>query len=646
MTIFDPTSSKDQKNNYSHIGFVAPYEELAETTRRVCADLGWDIDIQTGDREEGVNIAAGMRDNGVEIIVSRGCTAAAISDALNMPVVEVEVSGFDLLRAINEAKKFGNRIGAIGSHNIIYGSKNIEEILDVQITELIANSESDVPLAIREAVMNKMDVIIGDVVSVRWAKSLDIGAILVTSGKEAIRIALHKAFDLATIRRNEWLRAEQFKTILDYSHEGIVAADRDGNVSVVNPAAEKILGINAITLKGRLINDVLPVLQMEEIIKSGKPSLNRLCRIGGKLIVQNTVPIESRGVVNGVISTFRDAKYYEEVESKVRQKLHMKGHVAQYSFNDIVAESAAMKKILSQAKSYAAVDSTILITGETGTGKELVAQGIHNASGRKNKPFIAINCAAIPVNLLESELFGYVEGAFTGAVKGGKVGLFELAHGGTLFFDEIGEIPLEVQSRLLRVLQQKAVMRVGGDNIIPTDVRIIAATHRDLKSSVEENLFRRDLYYRLNVLRLHIPPLRERPDDIPLLIERICDKLCKGTEKKCVSFPDNILEQFKCNPWEGNVRELENIVERLMILKGGAEVNEADICELLSDTAVSVSGSNGKTPPVELSGTLEDIEKRIICQILDETKDKTLVCRMLGISQTTLWRRLAKWGIS
>ncbi|MGI6424651.1 MAG: sigma-54 interaction domain-containing protein [Tepidanaerobacteraceae bacterium] len=252
----------------------------------------------------------------------------------------------------------------------------------------------------------------------------------------------------------------------------------------------------------------------------------------------------------------------------MRRELYLKGHVAQHTFEDIITCSSIMEKAISEARQFAQAEAAVVITGETGTGKELFAQSIHNTSQRKGGHFVAVNCAAVPENLLESELFGYEEGAFTGARRGGKKGLFELAHDGTIFLDEIGELPLKLQARLLRVLQEKAVIRVGGDRVIPINVRIIAATHRNLEASVKNGTFRQDLYYRLNVLRLSLPPLRERKDDIPLLIDRLLEKICNKTAKKPPLLSDAVLKIFCSYHWPGNVRELQNILERLVVLKG------------------------------------------------------------------------------
>lgn len=244
------------------------------------------------------------------------------------------------------------------------------------------------------------------------------------------------------------------------------------------------------------------------------------------------------------------------------EKKYLRGHIAKHYFDDIIHESEVVKRTIDIAKSYSDVDSNILIIGETGTGKEMYSQSIHNHSSRKNKPFVAINCAALPESLLESELFGYAEGAFTGAMKGGKQGIFELAHQGTLFLDEIGEISPSLQSRLLRVLQEREVMRIGDDKVIPVDVRIIAATNKNLLEMVKNNEFREDLYYRLSVLDLHLPSLREYKDDIPLLVHHFVRSF---TKNEPVQITDEAMERLKQEQWEGNIRQLQNFCELMLV---------------------------------------------------------------------------------
>jgi transcriptional regulator with PAS, ATPase and Fis domain len=301
--------------------------------------------------------------------------------------------------------------------------------------------------------------------------------------------------------------------------------------------------------------------------------LGALQKIQKVVVAANRVPIKIEEQVIGAVATFQDITKIQELEGQIRKKIHHKGLIAKYFFSDIIGKSQSIRETLYDAEKFSKVDSNILIIGETGTGKELVAQSIHNSSNRSIGPFVAVNCAALPPSLLESELFGYVEGAFTGAAKGGKAGLFELAHKGTIFLDEVSEISLDLQGRMLRVLQEREIMRLGDDRIIPVDVRIISATNRNLRKMVAEGKFRQDLLYRLDVLKINVPCLRDRKEDILPLIEYFLNRYNEKFRKNihCIT-PDaqNLLIEYE---WPGNIRELKNIVERLAVLTVDVRIN-------------------------------------------------------------------------
>ncbi len=630
------------------IASVAPYVELSDVARHACDELEVAAKIVVGDLEEGVKAAKKLIDDGAEVIISRGGTATAITRQLDEPVVEIIVSPYDIIRAVASAKRCGDHIGVVGFRNIIYGSKSLEEVLDVKIEELEIKTEADALSVIKKAKQDGIQVIVGDAVSVRYSKKLGLQSVLVTSGKESISMALREAQELVAVRRREKAKAEQFKAILDFTYEGIIATDAEGKISLVNPAAEKILGKSKTSLLNQPAGNVLPSLALKRVQEHGKPLLGELHRVGNSMVVHNLVPVITNNETTGTVITFQDAGHLQAVENKVRRELYLKGHVAQHTFEDIITCSPIMKKVINQAKQFAQAEAAVVVTGETGTGKEMLVQSIHNASLRKDGPFVAVNCAAVPENLLESELFGYEEGAFTGARRGGKKGLFELAHNGTIFLDEIGELPLKLQARLLRVLQEKAIIRVGGDRVIPVNVRIIAATHRNLEEDVEKGTFRQDLYYRLNVLRLLLPPLRERKEDIPLLIDRLLEKICSKTNKARPIITDEVLQIFNAYHWPGNVRELENMLERLVVLKGGLQVTPEDIGGIkgILEDKMKNKETSGSVH-IELKGSMEDMEKEIVCKTLELTGyNKEETCKKLGISQTTLWRKLKKWDIA
>lgn len=356
--------------------------------------------------------------------------------------------------------------------------------------------------------------------------------------------------------------------------------------------------------------------------------INQIQTIGDVKILANMIPIKVNNEISGAVATFQDVGTIQKAEEKIRKKIYEKGLLAKFKLEDILGDSEEIITAKRKAFLFARNDSTVLITGETGTGKELFAQGIHNASNRAKHPFVAINCQALPDSLLESELFGYEEGAFTGAKRGGKPGFFEIAHGGTIFLDEIGEVSPSLQSRLLRVLEEREVMRIGSNRILPVNIRIIAATNLDLWDMVNKKIFREDLYYRLNILELYIPPLKMRKKDIPLLVARFLSEYRTDLEEeeivKISRHP--IFSEYE---WPGNIRELKNIVERFSVLYNG----EVDVNSLLDNIF-----NKKQIKRVHLLSEYEEIRT----VLKDVRGNRTEAAKKLGISRTTLWRKLKK----
>lgn len=315
-----------------------------------------------------------------------------------------------------------------------------------------------------------------------------------------------------------------------------------------------------------------------------------------------------------------------------------------YNFGEMVGESSRMQEVFAMVQKVAASDSAVLVYGESGTGKELVARAIHRESARGEGPFVKVNCGSLPRELVESELFGHEKGAFTGAVRQ-KKGKFELAERGTIFLDEIGDIPLEVQVHLLRVLQENEFDRVGGEETLKADVRVVAATHRSLKEMVTERSFREDLFYRLEVIPIHLPPLRARKGDIPDLVEHFLQKKCREMNRPIVRLADRALEALVNYSWPGNVRELENVIERTVVLSDGEEVNAND----LPLTFEQAQGEEGIALPegrVALTRKLEELERQLIEQALAQARGvKTRAAEILGIKTSALYYKLDKYGL-
>jgi transcriptional regulator, propionate catabolism operon regulatory protein len=358
------------------------------------------------------------------------------------------------------------------------------------------------------------------------------------------------------------------------------------------------------------------------------------------------MPAEVENKAIGGIITLQNTESVMKAENEIRRSM-AKGLVAKYSMDEFIYSNPEMADLIAKAKKYAAHESTILITGPTGTGKEIMAHAIHQLSKRKREPFVSINCASIPEQLLESELFGYEEGSFTGARRGGKAGLFELAHKGTIFLDEIGSMPLSLQARLLRVLQEREVMRIGGDRLMPVDARVLAATNEDLKQSVLDGRFREDLFFRINVLSIYIPPLRERIQDIPPLIDKLLDILSRKHDLPAIKIPDSCIARLSTLPWPGNVRELSNFMERLIIICDGTfshDIFEKQYMEFFEYArTASVQGEAGIAFPTAIGQSNPVGEAGTILKILQESKyNKNVAAQRLGISRVTLWRKMKK----
>ena len=464
------------------------------------------------------------------------------------------------------------------------------------------------------------------------------------------RMADLLAGKIAGRERLEQLHAiqQQLTTLFDTVQEGIIAVDRNGKIVNINAAAAKMLQVSQKPVLGKELALLLSGLPLADSLATGHDVFNReafrLIR-GQRVYYVATVKTWLGGTeVWGAVVTLREMAEVKKIVSNLSTQEHC------FSFEMILGDSPALAKAKQEAAQAAAGNVTVLIQGESGTGKELFARAIHNASARRDKPIIAINCAAIPEALLESELFGYEEGAFTGARRGGKPGKFELADGGTVFLDEIGDMSLSLQAKLLRVLQERKIERVGSTETTAIDVRIIAATHKDIEAMVRQGEFRQDLYYRINVFPLQIPSLRQRRQDLPLLIERFLaryrDKMAKNVEGIDADAYACLLEYG----WPGNIRELENTIEYLVSIADGKIIEQRHIPQrILIAGKTAQPGSPVQAQPTRLL-TIAELEKRAILSAIEQfgltMRGKAQLTQVLGISKATLYRKLKQYNIA
>ena len=592
--------------------------------------------LTTGNLTEGVKAARQAIADGAEVIVSRGGTAAMIARHVDVPVVEIQVTVLDVLRALEQSGFIPGTVGVAGFGNIIYGCEDLRRLWHLDVREItidtLDSGEAEAKLA--AAASEGVRLIVGDAIAVKLAGRLGMEGILIQSGKDSVYKAIKEAARVVEVRKQEQERAALLKTVIDCSADGIIVVDEAAKITLFNPMAEEMFQINAAQVLGKPITEVIPNSRLPAVMVGGQPEIGAVMNIGNRVLAIKRMPVSVNGAIVGAVASFQDVTQLQRFEQTVRRKLYPKGLTAKTSIDEIVGHSSAIVAVRAQAVRYATTNSTVLITGESGVGKEMFAQGIHNLSIRRNGPFVAVNCAAVPESLLESELFGYEEGAFTGAKKGGKAGLFEMAHQGTLFLDEIGEMPLVLQSRLLRVLQEREVMRLGGDRIIPVDVRIVAATNQNLSELAAARKFRPDLFYRLDILRLTIPPLRQRADDIPLLVNYFLRKFSDQNWRR-LSFTGDALCLLREYSWPGNVRQLANIVERAALLAETAVIDHQGLLEAFPDMRAEVADLGGVR--------LEEIERQTIEQALrEEGGNYSRAAKRLGINRTTLWRKLQK----
>ena len=627
---------------------MAPTLQLAEKAEMLIKQENYqniDVVVAASGRQETVKCAQTLAAAGAEIIITRKGTRRIVEEVTNLKVVSLNNSLSDYLWMLKELGLHTPGLIAFFSYDPMSSDiLQMCEMLEVQTKNYIFKSFADCRGCVERALKDGAVFSVGGAWTDPWAKRLGLPHVIVENSVETILNALESATQLRRVQVEEAekqclfkTQSEMYQAVLDFTHDAILAIDENGRIQVLNPPAERIMGCRAADSVGQPVEAVLPNTLLPDALESGEKQLDQIMQIHQTLCNTNRIPILVDGQRRGVVATFQDVKQLQNSEQKIRLKLHEKGLVAKYAFNDILGDSPAIRSTIQIARSYAASRASVLILGETGTGKELFAQSIHNASDRRDGPFVAINCAAVSNSLLESELFGYEAGSFTGASRGGREGVFELAHGGTLFLDEIGEIPRETQGRLLRVLQEKEIRRVGGSRVIPVDVRIIAATNKDLLQETVEGRFREDLYYRLDVLDLKLPPLRERGDDVKILGLHLFRQLPGGKDPIMQSQFLYLLEQAGPYQWYGNIRELQNFVERANILMRNAGASSVTVSDILRRRA---------EPAPEPCQETESRDRRAIEAALHNHPGSMAdAARSLGCSRQTLWRKMKKYGI-
>ena len=584
-----------------------------------------------------------------DVVIARGFTAHTLKRK-NIPCAELKSTGYDVMKAVNECMQKGNieRIAVVGAFNMVYGAEQMCHLYpNLGLGCYAEDDETKLEMAVHQAMKDGNQAIVGGYSTVQIAERLGMPAAMIHSGIEAVNHAISEAIAVAHLTRYERQKRDEIANIMNYSFQGIISVNRKGIITLANTCCHTYMRDRKTSLAGEHIKDFFPDIDFDSVIRDKQKILSEVCRFGGKQVLVNCVPVAGDSEEFGCVLTFQGTEQIQAEEGKLRKRMHSDGFTARYDFSHILYRDSCMEAVISQAVKFSYSDSNILIHGETGTGKELFAQSIHNSSRRRKGPFVAINCAALPENLLESELFGYERGAFAGALKT-KKGLIELADGGTVFLDEIGELPMAMQTKLLTFLDDRKFKRIGALEDTAVDVRIIAATNRNLEEAIKAGQFREDLFYRLNVMQIEIPPLRDRREDIPVLCDYYLDYYNKAFARNIEKVDPDFMRELLLYDWKGNVRELKNIFERCFLFSQGNILEKHVELAPVEREARPESGDciylkDLKKGPLDLEQEVAALEKRYMSEALKLSGNNlTRAAALLGVTRFSMKRKMER----
>ncbi|WP_330401715.1 sigma 54-interacting transcriptional regulator [Clostridioides difficile] len=607
-------------------------------------------------------------EKGAQAIIGRGGGYSLVIDTVNVPVIPMNMKSTDLLRAIEIAKKYSKKVVLIlGDNEVSFDYVGWRNVISTEITEEWFESKYEIRSKVVKYIDKKDEVVIvGGGLACSFARQYGIDSVFATASDESIREAVEYCKKLLDTLGEEKFNNEVLRNILDGIKDGVIAIDSNGSIILYNESAKNMLKVERKCALNKYILDVFPKMEwMLDCLHEKEDVEDRKIRNINNLIVNTrTTLIKVDNSTYGVLGIIQDITKLQNLERKIRFDLNQKGLYARYTFDDFLFKDKLTKEFIEEAKKIGKSDYTTLLYGESGSGKEIIAHSIHNISKRKDRPFVAINCATIAENLLESELFGYEEGAFTGARKGGKRGLFELAHGGTLFLDEINSLSFNIQTKLLRVIEERQIMRIGSDYIIPLDIRIIAATNESLTEKIVMGTFRADLFYRLSSLEINIPPLRDRREDIIPLFNNFVNEVLKDDGLNGInSIDENFvltkdeMDKLYNYSWPGNVRELKTIAQKYVVtgkiklrqdrdfktkkLLPNSEVDkfnsETTASVEVQDESINISKINDGKISIDIKEVNKYVEEKIISMLFAQGLSKNEVAQVLGISRTSLW---------
>lgn len=575
-------------------------------------------------RQDIQEMAKKLENEGAKVFISFGICGKFVRQCVQVPVITLNIEEEDIINAIVQASSIGKHISILGFQKTMRRLSSLSPILNIDLFWKPNPIIDEMEETIRS--LPPTDVFIGGYLQTAIAARLGMKTMILKPRPENVLRAIDTA---SSFLNSECFKASPAQTSSVY---GVMTVRANGVIEMINNRAAEDLQFHLLSPSPPTIGELCPQFtKIRDAIETQKTYINQIAQIRNRYFLYHAEPIIQKDKLDYVLVTFQDTDAVMSSELTIRQKLSQSKNITTYSLDDILGNSRCMTETLRLALKYAGSSENVLILGETGTGKELYAQGIHNASSRRSGPFVAINCASIPENILESELFGYMKGAFTGASKEGKKGLFEAAHNGTIFLDEIGEIPYSLQGKLLRVLQEHQIRRLGGENPIPVNIRVIVATNKNLVQLVREKKFRDDLYFRLNILSLHLPPLCQRENDSLLLAEHFL-KQASARQNRNFYFSSGAKREILRYQWPGNIRELQNMVYRLGVISDENCIREEILLKYINENA-----------PIYQKETFSDSRPLTLQQALQQTGyNKKKAAELLGISRATLYRMIEK----
>ncbi len=575
------------------------------------------------------------------VIVSRGGLGEYLHTEAQIPYVHIPVTSYDLLRAVSQVYGKGYRkIVVLMFDQIINDTESFSlDFKDATVKILSYNHSKELNQVLQELIKTEqVDSIIGDRRAVFSAGQYSLFTHLLKSGQEALQLALEQAIRTLELKYQEQSKRKELELILHSMQQAVIVVDDKNRIKTFNEKAKKIFPRLKNLTQSNEYHEVISNDILIHDIDNQEDHRNVLIEVENQKVLATTLITRTNGLYAGAIQMFEKLNDIKQLELKIRKEVFKKGLIAKHTFSDIITINDEMKNIVQTAAVYARSEGTVLIFGETGTGKELFAQSIHNASHRQKNPFVSLNCGSLSESLLESELFGYEEGSFTGANRGGRAGLLELAHEGTLFLDEVNEMSRAFQTKLLRVLQEEEVRRVGGNRNIPVDVRIICASNIPIEELIEQGKFKEDLFYRISTLPLNILPLRERKDDIiPLTVHFL--KIEMDRENRYLSWQDTTsFSPLLSYPWLGNGRELQNFIRRLVITYPHHEITKDGLEQFLK---ISLTKRKQEIL-IPVLDSYKDMERELWKKLYNQFNGtKKEFCQKFEISETTLWRKIS-----